>query len=239
MGQHGKDTKVLIGTLDASPYFTGYDSDGSVESAETTTFGAQRKTRMAGQGDGSASLQGLWDGSVSAIDERLSAALGIDTILTAGRTGLDAIGARAELLKALTANYQRTSPVGGVCTISASLEGNGGLDNGVCLHPLGAETATGNSASHDHGAATSNGGVAHLHVTAKAGTAPTLAVKVQHSADDAVWVDLATFATLNDALGVERVEVAAGTTVNRHTRATRTIGGTTPSWTHAVAFARR
>lgn len=241
MPKHGKDTKILLGAVDVSGFFTSYDSTGSVESHETTTFGKQRKTRIPGLADGSATMQGLWDGAVLAIDEILSATLGVaGQILTAGRNGLAAIGDRAELLKALHSNYQRTSPVNDVVSLSATLEGDGGLDNGVVLHPLAAEVATGTSANVDHGAATANGGVAHLHVTAKAGTAPTLQVKVQHSVDNSVWVDLVTFATLNDVLGAERVEVAAGTTVNRHTRAQRTIGGTGgPSWTHAVAFARR
>lgn len=241
MPVHGKDTKILVGTYDVSAFFNSYESTGSVESAETTTFGKSRKTRIAGLHDGSASMQGFWDGATDAIDAILSAAFGAGNpqILTVGRAGLAAVGARAELLSALQTQYQRSSAVGGAVALTASLEGDDGLDHGLVLHPLTAVTATGNAASVDHGAATTNGGVAHLHVPARSGTAPTLAVKVQHSADNITFVDLVSFATLNNVLGVERVVVAAGTTVNRYIRAQWTIGGTTPSWTHAVAFARR
>jgi hypothetical protein len=77
-----------------------------------------------------------------------------------------------------------------------------------------------------------------VHTTAIAGAAPSVVWKIQHSTDNSTWADLVTFAA-STAVGFERVEVAAGTTVNRYLRAIRTFGGTTTSITSAVAFARR
>ena len=81
------------------------------------------------------------------------------------------------------------------------------------------------------------GAVGHLHCIAKAGTTPTLAVKIQHSLDNSTWVDLMTFATLNNATGKERIEYTG--VIYRYVRCIYTITGTGPSFTFAVAFARR
>lgn len=106
---------------------------------------------------------------------------------------------------------------------------------GYVLLQRAARTASGNGASKDDGAASSKGAVAVLHCTAASGTSPTLTVKVQHSADGSTWADLIVFTTLS-AAGAERKVV--GGTVNRYVRATWTIGGTSPSFTFAVTFAR-
>ena len=100
-------------------------------------------------------------------------------------------------------------------------------------------TATTTGSNVDGGASSANGGVAHLHVTAIAGTTPTLDVVVEHSANGTSgWATVATFSQVTTAVTAQRVVVAAGTTVNRYLRAKATIAGTNPSYTISVAFAR-
>lgn len=114
------------------------------------------------------------------------------------------------------------------------------VDYGVSLHPMSAETAfpfTGTGV--DNGAATANGGVASVHVFAIAGAAPNVVYRVQHSSNGSTWVDLVTFTAKTAANQSQRIEVASGTTVNRHLRTTITNGGTTSSVTGLVVFARR
>lgn len=114
------------------------------------------------------------------------------------------------------------------------------VDFGVSLHPISAETSfpvTGTGV--DNTSATTNGGVGSVHVFAIAGAAPNVVYKVQHSTNGSVWVDLISFSAITAANSSERVEVAAGTTVNRHLRITITDGGTTSSVTGVVVFARR
>lgn len=114
------------------------------------------------------------------------------------------------------------------------------VDFGVSLHPISAETAfpfTGTGV--DNLAATTNGGVASVHVFAIAGAAPNVVYRVQHSTDGSTWLDLVTFTAITAANSSQRIEVAAGTTVNRHLRTTITNGGTTSSVTGLVSFARR
>lgn len=114
------------------------------------------------------------------------------------------------------------------------------VDYGVSLHPIGAETVfpfTG--ADVDNLVATANGGVASVHVFAIAGAGPNVVYRVQHSTNGSTWVDLVTFTAITAANQSQRIEVAAGTTVNRHLRTTITNGGTTTSVTGLVVFARR
>jgi hypothetical protein len=79
------------------------------------------------------------------------------------------------------------------------------------------------------------GGAAFLQVTAQSGGG-NLVVKVQHSVDDGVWVDLITFASVA-AVGAQRAAVANTVTVNRYTRELHTISA--GSATFSMAFGRR
>jgi len=117
------------------------------------------------------------------------------------------------------------------CTYTIS----GAVEDGTILHALGAETATGNSASQDQTASSSDGGSAYLQITAVSGSSPTLDAKVQHSADNSSWADLISM-TQATALGAERKTVTG--TVNRYVRANFTVGGSSPSFTFMLGFYR-
>lgn len=230
---HGKGTVVLVGASDLSCYLNSVDWSKSADTHETTTFCQDAKTYIPGLKDGTATLAGLYDGDLDAVDQVLEGILGgTAQVVTVGVEGM-AAGKRCRLLKALESEYSVSSPVGDVVAVDASIQADGGILAGVSLQALTAVTGTGNGTSVDHGAATSNGGVAHLHVTEFTGAGGV--VKVQHSADGSTWVDLVTFATVNGAT-VERQEVSG--TVNRYLRAIRSTG-TFTSITHAIAFARR
>lgn len=150
-----------------------------------------------------------------------------------------AIGKPALLMYADAVKYQLDNPINDLVTVAIECTSQKwAIEHGVSLHDLIAETGTGNSASVDHGAATTNGGVGVLHCTDIQGAAPSVVIKVQHSANGTTWADLLSFAAVV-AAAKERIEVAAGTTINRFLREVHTFGGTTSSITHNVAFARR
>ena len=149
------------------------------------------------------------------------------------------IGKPAFMQYADAVKYELDNPVNDLVTVAIECTSQKwAIENGVSLHDLVAETGTGNSTSTDNGAATTNGGVGHLHVTAIAGAAPSVVIKIQHSTNNSTWADLLSF-TAAAAATKERIEVAAGTTINRWLREVHTFGGTTTSITHNVAFARR
>ena len=232
---HSKGTVVLVDKHDLSCYLNSADYGRTADSHDTTTLCQENRTYQAGLKDGTASLAGLFDGDADAVDQVLDGILGGPSqIVTVGVESM-APGKVCRLFKAIESDYNVSSPVGDMVSVDASMQADGGILRGVALQPPTALTGTGNGSSVDHGASTANGGVAHLHVIEFTGASG--GVKIQHSADGNTWTDLVTFATLS-AAGVERVEVPAGTTVNRYLRAARS-SGTFTSITHAVAFARR
>jgi hypothetical protein len=103
---------------------------------------------------------------------------------------------------------------------------SGEREDGVTLHPHVQESAGGNSQGtpHDNGAATTNGGSAYLQVSQMAGIT-ALDVKVRHSVDNAVWVDLATFTQVPVAALRKGERKAIVGTINRYTSTTWTPTG--------------
>ena len=239
---HGKNTVVLYRDEDLSQYFNDSSASRSVETGETTTYGAAggSKTYIVGLNDGTISLSGMFDGDAGAVDNTLTSVIGTDgpsPVLVAG--GGVAIGNRCMISGVDQTSYEISSPVADVVSISAEMQSSGGVDSAVLLHALTSESASTTSTSVDNGASTSDGGVAHLHLVSSTRNG-SVVVKIQHSADDVTFADLVTFASLSSSTtGSERVVVASGTTVNRYLRATSTLGGSTGSTTYAVAFARR
>lgn len=239
--RHGKNTVVLVDANDLSSFFNEASSTREVETAETTSFGSSAKTYISGLKDGTISVSGMFDGSASAVDQILTAAIGsaTDSITTIAVEGT-ATGGLCHMAAVQETSYEVTSPVGDVVSTSAEFQADGGVESGRVLTSTAISTATTtNGTAVDNAAATTNGGVAHLHVTANTRNGTTT-VKVQHSADNSTWVDLVTFTTVTASTTTsQRVELAAGTTVNRYLRSQVTTAGASGSVTASIAFARR
>lgn len=241
--RHGKTTKVLINHFDLSSYFQDASFSSSVETAETTTYGVLggAKTYVVGLEDATISLSGLFDGDANAIDEVLTNLLGssTDVNFTIASDGGMVLGARCISGQSNETKYDLKSPVADVVTASADFQVDAEASRGVILAPLSTVSATGTGTSVDNGAATTNGGIAVLHVPANTRNG-TIIVKVQHSSDNSTFTDLATFATVATTTKTsEYLSVAAGTTVNRYLRVSYTVAGTTGSATVAATFGRR
>ena len=236
---HGKSAGIVHGVYDLTSYLNDASVSQDVETAETTAFGASAKTYITGLRDATISASGMFDGAADAIDEVLTASIGSDTlapmiVAQSGLTGAE----RAYILQSKTTSYDVSSPVGDVVSVSFDSQADGGVDDAVLLTNLAAITATGNGTGRDNTTSTTNGGMAQVNVTANT-LDNTLVFKVQHSADNSTWADLATFTTVPATTTTsERVLVASGTTVNRYLRANYTTSGT-GSITFIMAFARR
>jgi hypothetical protein len=127
--------------------------------------------------------------------------------------------------------------VGDMAMTSVSIQPDGGVDWGQIIAVEAAITADGNGTAVDGGAASTNGGVAHIHSTAFSGLTSN-AITIEHSVDGSTsWATLATFATVTGT-GTERLVVAPGTAVRRYLRVVDDVTGT-GSHTRLVAFARR
>ena len=242
--RHGKNTIVFVSKYDVSEYFNSSTTTNEVDTPETTTFGSTSRSYITGQKAGMVSFEGLWEGTVVGVTNTIDVAFGdglagAESIITVGSEGAG-IGRRAKLLLANETSYEITGAIADVVSITAEAEATGGLDGGVLLAAQQAVTATVANASVDNAASSANGGVAHLHVTTNTRDG-AVTVKVQHSANNSTWADLVTFTNTTAATTTsQRVEVAAGTTVNRYLRANVSgFAGSTGSVTITVGFARR
>jgi hypothetical protein len=230
---HGSKGSVLLDEFDVSSYFTQASVVKQAQTVNVTTFGNDDKLYIAGQGSGSLSLNGVWDGDAGAVDATLEAALGTDTVITVGIGGSATLGGPAILLQALNTGYQIRPTVTDAVRITAGATANGGVRvAGVFLQPLEAETTTFNGTSVDNGASSAFGGVGHVHVTAFSGNTAT--VKIQDSANDADWADLITFTEIA-GVGSERLSVSGQ--VDQYLRFAITADDFT-SMTIACSFAR-
>ena len=76
---HGKGSKVLIDEFDLSAYFNSLDVAQTIETAETTGFGATAKSYIPGLQDATLSLSGMFSQETDGSDEELEAVLGSAT----------------------------------------------------------------------------------------------------------------------------------------------------------------
>jgi hypothetical protein len=232
------NAKFLVDKYDLSGFFKSVKPTRTCDPLDKTTLASGTSREHApGLASGTVSCEGLFDAAQGGSEEALRTALGSATKKITSIFDDNSVGSEAKLLNADETKYACTLQPAQLKQINGDFVSNdGGIDVGVVLHDLAAETTTGSSASVDNSAASTNGGVAHLHMTAISGSGASITVKVQHSVDGTTWVDLVTF-TAATTTTQQRVEVTG--TVYRYQRATRTMSGTTPSVTHAVAFARR
>jgi hypothetical protein len=244
--RHGKNTVVLFDKYDLSQYFNSATTSAMSEAVETTTFGSANKTYAVGMKDGTVSFEGLWSGvlDTEGSDAVLHNAIASTTkkVITVASEG-SAIGRRAKLINTDETSYEIKAAVADMVTISAQAQASGlqgGLDGGVILAASQVLASTATNASVDNTAGTTNGGVGHLHVTANTRNG-AITVKIQHSANNSTWADLIVFtSTTSSTTTAERVEVAAGTSVNRYVRVNVSgFAGSSGSATITVGFARR
>lgn len=138
----------------------------------------------------------------------------------AGQTlGLGFVGVQG----AYTQSYDVLSSVGALTKANTEYSTTGRLDNGVILQVHTALTATTTGTGVDNATSSANGGAAYLQVTAYSGFT-SVACKVQHSTDNSVWADLATFTSVTASPVAERVAYAG--TINRYLRSVVTVTGT-------------
>lgn len=238
---HGKNAAVLHGVYDLSPWVTEFNTDQNLDVADTSHFGSNSKTFIAGQNDATATLSGLYDGTnavgqpgqplgsnaiFAAAVAAEAAAVNNATPISFSPEGV-AVGNNTELGLGKHTTYKVSPVVSDVVQISGDIQMTGGLSNGTWLTGLAtAVTGTTNSASRDDAALSTRGGRAHQHILSNTFTGATVG-KIQHSVDNSVWVDLVSFTSVPTlTVAAEEILVAAGTTINRYVRAVTTISGT-------------
>ena len=239
--RHGKNVNVFLDEYDFSTYFNNVSASTTIDTAETSAFGTSAKTYVLGHRDGTVSLSGMFEATESTgTDQYFASALGSATkikliVAPEGHSN----GAGAILLQADDTSYEVSSAIADVVQASAEFQSTDAVEHGVILSSGAAISATGNGTGVDNTTSSLNGGAGFLSVPVNTRNG-TIVVKIQHSADNSTFADLATFTTVTSTQKTsERVEVASNTTINRYLRVAYTVAGSSGSATPVVAFTRR
>lgn len=244
---HGSKARMFLSGFDITGSMRGATTPSSVDVADSSTWGmTSKRYTSSDQIDGSITGEGVHEvgiAGVGSIDELLGTNLGGAHVAT-HLPGGDGLGNRARIIGGSETAFEVNSPGDDVVGFTFELAANIGLTGRArVLQPLAGAlniTATGNGSSVDDTGvgpptSTTKGLGAALHVINKGGGAGTITVKVQHSVDNSVWVDLITF-TGRSAKGLaEYLEVSG--TINRYLRAIWTVTGGT--WDIHVAAGRK
>jgi len=233
-------SRLVIGSLSYSGYTTGVSVSNEYDMLDVTTIQDQAKVFIPGQTDAKSSIDFLLDSDGANGDWAQMTAWKTSqpTPLSYAPFGL-LTGSLALLLSANQASFNVSSTPSGAVEGKIEAQSTSGAETGIVVENLTSVSATGNGTARDSGLAggTTNGGVAHLHVTAWSSITSSI-VTIEHSVDGAsAWATLVTFASAT-AITSERVVVAPGTTVRRYLRVVDTLTGT-PVYTRGVFFARR
>lgn len=231
----GFNSRFFVGSQRWSVYARSLSAGVMAEQIDVSSMEDRAKVYAYGQKSGDASIDMMLDGVGSGQFALANTWADTQQPLTLGFDGCD-ITDTVWLINGNRSSATVGDTLGDVATIAVSVQPDGPVDWGVVIAAEGAITIDTDGTTVDNGAATTNGGVVHLHVTAFSGLTSD-SVIVEHSTDNAAWVTLDTFTSVT-AVGSERRTIAAGTTVRRYVRIRDDVAGT-GSITRMVALARR
>ena len=239
--RHGKDTAVAVSGWDITEYLNEADVSRSIDTAETTHFRGQAKTYIVGEGDGTGSVKGLFDGDPGGIDEASTAILALNIAegiipITVAQDGGFIPGRTVSVCRGKVTGWEVDAPVSDVVSVSGDFQSTGGIRRGKCLQGETPLSATTNGASVDGGADASTGPLSvYAHVNNLRDGDVT--VIVQHSDDGTTWTDFVTLPTVPASGRLGQYAVSVGTT-KRYVRAKTTVAGTSGSVMAIVSVAR-
>lgn len=159
--------------------------------------------------------EAFYDAGTGLTHEHYQASPGVSRIVCYGFEG-DALGAAfVGHAGTITTKYKVLSKLGDLTKAGVEYVISGARDEGVILCPLRTADADFDTeaTSVDHGASTSNGGVAYQQVT-DFDSLDGYVGAVLHSADDSTYAELVAFADVTSGPEAQRVEVSG--TVNRY-----------------------
>ncbi|MFE9748451.1 hypothetical protein ACFYOT_26390 [Saccharothrix saharensis] len=120
---HGKNTFVSIDGDNLSQYATNVQFNRSAESHDVTTFGKNSKVYASGLKDGTTTIQGIYDNTVStgpgAILRPLVGGAAVPLIYQPEGTGT---GRPESEVDVIVTAYEETAPVADMVTWSATLQ---------------------------------------------------------------------------------------------------------------------
>jgi hypothetical protein len=238
------------GGLGDALYYGGYDMSGDVQALgnigggpallDFTDITQSAMARQGGIRDGRIEWTSYFNPGIAAnaAHSVLSALPRGDVLLTYCRG--TTLGAPAACVNGKQVNYDGTRGNDGAFTFAVSGQASSyGLEWGKLLTAgMRTDTAATLGASIDTAASAAFGAQAYLHVSALTGTDVT--VKIQDSADNSTFADVAglTFTQTTTAPGTQRIAISNTATVRRYVRATTVTTGGFTSATFAVVIVK-
>lgn len=124
---HGKVTEVTLDSNNLTAFCNNVSFNRSADSHESTTFGNNSKTYVAGLKDATVTIEGIYDSSSSgpaAIIRPLIGGSEVDFVYMPEGGGS---GNPRTTVKVIALSYEETSPVGDLATWSAELQCSGDI----------------------------------------------------------------------------------------------------------------
>lgn len=227
----GYTARILNGDFSLSAKLAQVTSTFGVDILYQTTFAdAGVKRSMPGLDSSTFACEGFIDAATAADNTAWTAA----QPFTYGPSGL-ALGSPVFMVEAFKTDYEIGTQVGGITSFNITGQTDGFTDFGYSLKDLAAITSDTSGAAFDGTAATTAGGVAHLHVTAFAGFSGAVVIVEDSATGSSGWATIGTFTTV---AGLTSQRLAIAGNVRRYLRYSIDVTGT-GSVTFAVAVARR
>lgn len=236
----GINSRYYVGPQRFSPFGKSLSVEVSCNQLDASSVEDRAQVFLNGQKTGSASIDMMLDTAYATTSQftTLNTWQGTPQPVTI-MLDTPALGGVAWMLLGNQSAVTFGSQVGDLVAANVSIQPDGPVDWGQVIALEAAVTVDGNGTAVDNGAATTNGGVAHIHTTAFTGLTNNI-VTIEGSADGSTgWATISggTFATIT-AVGSERLVIAAGTSVPRYLRVVDNVTGA-GSHTRFVSFARR
>lgn len=220
--QTGLGDRLLVGGYDLSGDIGSLQGIGGgpapLDLTDITQSGYERR---GGLRTGRIDFTSWFNPSAGRAHPRLASLPLADTLVTYCRSY--GLGSPAASCMAKQIGYDGTRAADGSLSFSVSTQSNAfGIEWGIQLTPgLRSDTTATNGASVDNGAATAFGGQFYLNLTAFTGT--SVVVKIQDSADNVTFTDLAGAAfTAATGPDFQRIAIANNATVRRYVRVVTT-----------------
>lgn len=238
--RNAQQSRIYVGILAASCYARNASASSATAMLDTTTLCDTTRIFIpdmeeTGQFavDGPLDVDGSANGQFDAIaDVKASTTPTPITFMPVGTDGA------AWLIQGNEVDLQLTNNVGETADWSMSAQTHGQHDlRGEILENATTVTVDTNGTTHDSGAATTNGAILHLHVTAFSGFTSD-AITVEGSATGAFGGEETTIATFTTVTGLTSERLAITGTVHRYLRVVDDVTGT-GSITRLVAISRR
>jgi hypothetical protein len=233
---HGKNAEVWLDAAAISAYLSSVALNVACDTADVTTFGKTFHVFIPGPASATVDAAGFFDDVFSTTPPTNIQNAG--NVLTIGPGGLSTINQPARLVSAQETAYNETAPEDGAVAFTLGVKATDAVGFGFVLHTRSVDTGTTTGASLDGLAATATGWHAHLHVTAV--SSGSWVVKLQDSADNSSWADVASGAFAAVTTGAaQRLSQGSPTAMRRYLRYVATVtGGSTPTITFGLAVSR-